>query len=297
LVSPALLGIVYDATATLTPRETYRQRRANCLSFTMLYVLLARHVGLPARFNEVDVPPVWEMQGPDTLILYKHVNALLDPRHGGRRVVDLDMEVYDTSYPQREIADDLAEAQFFNNRAMELMFEGRFAEARSHLARAIKLEPGVSYFWGNLGSLYWRAGDLPAAELAFRKAMRVHPVDPVAIGNAARLYTELGRSDLAKQLEELVASHRRRNPYYRYQQGLTAFVEGDYDSARSHVLAAIDAHQREHRFHFLLGAVYSKLGNEVRARGSFEKAIELAGTDRQVSLYRHKVDLLLSKHL
>jgi Flp pilus assembly protein TadD len=297
LVSPGLRGIVYDATATLTPAETFRQARANCLSFTTLYVLLARHVGLRARFNEVDVPPIWDMQGPETLLLYRHINALVRPTHDRRQVVDLDMEEYDTSYPQREIPDSLAEAQYYNNRAMEFMFAGNLAEAQRYLAKALSIDPGVSYFWGNLGSLYWRAGDLQAAELAFRKARQVSPVDPAAISNAARLYAQLGQSDLARQLEEQVANHRRRNPYYRYQEGLNAFVAGDYEAARSHVLAAIGTHEREHRFHFLLGAVYDRLGDAGRARDSFDRAIELTSDDKQVALYRRKIDVLRSAHL
>jgi Flp pilus assembly protein TadD len=297
LVSPGVLGITYDAAAALTPMETFRQRRANCLSFTMLYVLLARHVGLRAAFNEVDVPPIWDMKNSETLLLYKHVNAILKTEWHKRQVIDLDMEEYDFSYPQREISDRLAEAQYFNNRAMEYMFEGRLSDARRYVAKAISLEPGVSYFWGNLGSLYWRAGDTRAAELAFRKAMDVDPADSTAISNAARLYATLGQVEIARQLEEQVAYHRHRNPYYRYQQGLNAFVEGDFDSAREHALAAIDAHGREHRFHFLLGAAYSQLGDQARARESFDRAVELSIDDEQISLYRHKIDVLLSARL
>ena len=297
LVSPALLGITYDPAANFTPAETFHKARANCLTFTTLYVLLARHVGLRAKFNEVDVPPIWDMQSPDTLLLYKHVNALVRPERDRRQVIDLDMEEYDSSYPQREIADSLAEAQYYNNRAMELMFDEQLAEAQRYLAKAIAIAPGISYFWGNLASLYRRAGDTDAAELAFRKALQVHPVDTAAMSNAARLYAELGRTDIAMQLEEQVANHRRRNPYYRYQQGLDAFIEGDYASARGHALAAIDSHEREHRFHFLLGAVYTRLGEQELARNSFDRAIELTADGKQASVYRHKVDVLLSKHL
>jgi Flp pilus assembly protein TadD len=297
LVSPGLRGIVYDASATLTPAETFRQARANCLSFTTLYVLLARHVGLRAQFNEVDLPPIWDMHGPETLLLYKHINALVRPAHDRRQVVDLDMEEYDTSYPQRTIPDSLAEAQYYNNRAMEHMFAGDLVLAQRYMAKALSIDRRVSYFWGNLGSLYWRAGDLRAAELAFRKARQVHPVDAAAISNAARLYAQLGRVELARQLEEQVANHRRRNPYYRYQQGLDAFVEGDYESARNHARAAIDSHEGEHRFHFLLGAVYDRLGDHERARNSFDRALELTSDDKQLALYRRKIDTLRSAHL
>lgn len=48
--------LVYDD-VTRTAEETFRDRRGNCLSFTNLFVALARNLGLDARFQEVEIPP------------------------------------------------------------------------------------------------------------------------------------------------------------------------------------------------------------------------------------------------
>jgi len=60
-------GLEYDE-ATRTAAETFRARRGNCLSFTFMFVVLARGVGLDASFQEVEIPPEWTF-AKDTYIL------------------------------------------------------------------------------------------------------------------------------------------------------------------------------------------------------------------------------------
>lgn len=294
IVHPGSLGLVYDQNATFTAREAFAHARANCLSFTALFVALARHVGLDANFLEVDVPPAWNLRGHDTLVLYRHISATVRVAPGRWKVVDIFPEEYDPSYPQRIISDDSAAAQYHNNLAMEQMLAGQLAVAQRHLARALEIEPGLSYLWGNLGALYRRAGRLRAAELSLVKAMRVNPRDFVAIGNAAGLYADTGRPEMAADLERLAAYFRKQNPYYRYQQGLEALGEGRYEEAKEHALAAIRLHDREHRFHFLLGAVYREMGEQELAQENFARAIELTTDREQAARYRTKMDALMS---
>src|SRR5690606_983448 len=46
------LALEYDNDRTRTVAETWRDRRANCLSFTLVFVALARAAGLEARVQE-----------------------------------------------------------------------------------------------------------------------------------------------------------------------------------------------------------------------------------------------------
>ena len=297
VVNPAGMALQYDPNATFTAEQAFREKRANCLSFTLMVVALAREVGLPAKFNEVDIPPIWDLQSDDTLVLYKHVNAMFEERSGARQVVDISMEEYDTSFDQRVISDELAEAQYFNNRSMEFLREQRFADALRYLRVALTLEPQVSYFWGNLGSLYRRAGNLRAAELAYRAALEANPADLVAVSNAARLYEDMGRSDLAEKYRKRADAFRTRNPYYRYKLAQEAFLNGNDEGARRHLVDAIAVYPREHRFHFLLGAAYQRLGNRELAVASMNKALELSTDEKQITKYRSKMDRLLSAGL
>ena len=49
---------MYDE-ITRTASETFRARRGNCLSFSNMFVAMARDVGLDVQFQEVEIPPDW----------------------------------------------------------------------------------------------------------------------------------------------------------------------------------------------------------------------------------------------
>jgi Flp pilus assembly protein TadD len=294
LISPDGLGITYSTDASYTARQVFASRQANCLSFTTLVIALARYLGLEARFNEVEVPPVWGMQNSNTLVQYRHVNAIFRLRGDLTQVVDINLADYDTSFRQQRIPDRLAVAQYYNNRSMGFLEQKRYEDALRYLAKSLTLEPGVSYLWSNLGSLYRRAGRLDAAELAYRNALDKDPRDLLAMSNAARLYRALGDVKRAEALESKVKYYRQRNPYYQYREALTAFLAKDYSRARDYVTTAIRIYPREHRFYFLLGAIYQLTGKDDLARQNIDKAIDLATDEKQISRYRHKFDMLLS---
>ena len=297
IMHPGALGLEYEAGATYTAQEVFTRRRANCLAFTNFAVALMREVDLKVHFNEVDVPYVWDMSGNSTLVLYKHINAVVRLRKLPDKVVDIAMEEYDTSYKQRKIPDTLALAQHYNNRAMEFLMQDNYPEAIRYMAAALAIEPGVSYFWSNLGAVYRRSGRLDAAELAYRLALQHNLSDLVAISNAARLYDQLGERETAQALHDRAEYFRKINPYYRYRQGLDAFARQENLVALEHTSAAIRYYNKEHRFYFLQGEIYSRLGDDRQAEKNLLKAISLTGNAKQISRYRHKMELLLSADL
>ena len=70
------LGFTYDRTRSKTAVETFRDASGNCLSFTNLFISLARGIGLDARFQEVDIPPAWNRHGK-IVVSSRHVNVVL----------------------------------------------------------------------------------------------------------------------------------------------------------------------------------------------------------------------------
>ena len=121
--------LVYDD-QTRTAAETFRDRRGNCLSFTNMFVAMARHVGLDAHFEEVEIPPDWSSIG-DTLLLSQHINVFVDMRHYVDRVVDFNTDVIHyfihdlkANYERRVISDQRARAHYFNNIGVERMLTG-----------------------------------------------------------------------------------------------------------------------------------------------------------------------------
>ena len=172
--------------------------------------------------------------------------------------------------------------------------QDNYPEAIRYMAAALDIDPGVSYFWSNLGAVYRRSSRLEAAELAYRLALQYDPSDLVAISNAARLYEQLGEQETAQALHERAEHFRKINPYYRYRQSLDAFARTEYLYALEHTNAAIRHYNKEHRFYFLRSAIYSRLGNDKQAEENLLKAISLTDDEKQNSRYRRKMDQLLS---
>ena len=110
-----------------------------------MFISMARHVGFDVKFNEVDVPPIWDIRQNDTLVLNKHVNAVVVRPGSIRHVVDLNIDDFDVSYEQRYISDELAIAQHYNNKAMEYLASGQHVDAFRYLAKAPSMEPAISY--------------------------------------------------------------------------------------------------------------------------------------------------------
>jgi hypothetical protein len=68
-------GIRYSALTTNNPQVVFTQSEANCLSYSLLFVAMAKEVGLDAWVNEVTIPSNWERQDDNSFYLMRHVNA------------------------------------------------------------------------------------------------------------------------------------------------------------------------------------------------------------------------------
>jgi Flp pilus assembly protein TadD len=284
--------LVYDET-TRTAAETFRARRGNCLSFSSMFVAMARHLGLDARFQEVDIPPDWSYRN-DVFVLNRHVDVFVDLGMEGERVVDFNMDDFRTSYDRRVISDARARAHFYNNVAVERMQAGDAASALLYFRKSVDNDPLFSSAWTNLGILYLREGHADYAEAAYRQALRADKGDLVAMSNLASLYEQRGDEERAARYRDRVRDHRQRNPYYRFQLAREAFLAHHYDTAIGHLKYAVSQKRNEDQFCFLLGLSYMRKGDEEAARRWMSRAEELAATDAQKRRYSSKMDLLLA---
>ena len=73
---PILLDFDYEPSLTLTAADTFNHRTGNCLSFTAMFIAMAREAGLKAWFQEVKLPPEWSSVN-DTFLVSMHVNAVV----------------------------------------------------------------------------------------------------------------------------------------------------------------------------------------------------------------------------
>lgn len=282
-------GISYSAQITNTGIDAFTRQQANCLSYTLLYVAMAKYAGLEAYFNEVILPPTWDMRGDNTYLFMRHMNArVVMPRLirsltrvvdvGDSRVddivVDLEMRRYRSTYKQRRINNNQTAAQYYSNRGMELAAEGKAQEAFLHLRKALSLEENSSYIWSNMGSLYRRLGFVPEAEALYLHGLAEGPSDYTIMHNLTGLYKEIGNKEREKLFRDKVSRHRAANPYYQYKVAQEWMEKGDFIKAREYLEKALAQEKNEPRFYRLAVRIYEVLQETKKAdaaRAKLEK--------------------------
>jgi Flp pilus assembly protein TadD len=292
LMGDGTFEIVYDDT-TRTAQETFLVQRGNCLSFTSMFVAMARYVGLNADFQEVMVPPDWSLEG-ETFVLSQHINVRLNLEYGYEKVVDFNMYNFRTRYDMKVVSDRRGRAHYFNNIGVEHMLEGDTLLAFANFRESLREDKSFSPAWANLGILYKREAQPNYAEAAYLQAIDTDSRNLVAMSNLAGLYQQQGRSELADQVQNKIESHRMQNPYFRYQLARTAFEDGDYTTAIDHLKFAVRKNEYDDSFFFLMSLSYLNSGDKEAAQHWMQKAEEVAEMDIDKKRYHNKFDLLMS---
>lgn len=295
-----LLALEFELGRTRTAAETFRDRRGNCLSFTNLFIALAREAGLDVRYQLIDVPPSWERNGA-WVVVDNHINAILhnlriDSSHRWNYVVDFNMADFQGHYPREEIDDARAFALFYNNRGAELMQAGHSDAARQYFATAHALEPRLTALWINLGSLYRSQGLHEYAQSAYLQALRLNPQAPAALSNLASLYRREGHLAWAEQIEERLSRLREQDPYFYYQRSLAAYRQRDWSAADRYLSQALRLKNDEHQFVFLHALLELQQGELARARDHLMRAQQLASSAHTRALYSSKLHRLDADH-
>ena len=278
---------------TRTAAETFRLQQGNCLSFTTLFVALARGTGLKADFQEVEIPPDWSTR-KNVFVLNRHVNVIVQLGASGSRAIDFNIGDFKSTYEVDKISDKRAIAHFFNNMGVERMQTGEMADAVAFFRRAIIDGDGeFSPPWTNLGMLYRKHGYYEHAEVAYLQAIKVDKEDDVAMSNLVSLYERNGELEKLQMYQKKVDKHRLRNPHLRYSLARDAFSVGDYDAAIEHLKSATRRVHDNAEYFFLLGACYLMKGDAEKARRWTAKAVKVAETDDEKRRYKEKIDALM----
>jgi Flp pilus assembly protein TadD len=292
IISDGSFGLVYGD-STRTASATFEARAGNCLSFTNMFIAMAREADLEVSYQEVDIPPDWDMRG-DSYILSRHVNVHVRLDGDGVHVVDFNIDDFKSTYDRQKISDERAFAHFYSNKAVEQLQAGNYDAAFAQLRTALESDREFAAGWINLAALYNRVGEPVYAEAAYLEALRLQPNELLAMSNLTRLYEAQGKTELAEYYNGRVRYHRDRNPYYRYQLARQAFLAREYETAIDHLEYAVRKKDWEDSFYFLMGLSYLQLGEERQARKWLEKAEAVADTEALKRNYQSKMDLLLS---
>lgn len=126
--------------------------------------------------------------------------------------------------------------------------------------------------WNNLGELYARVDALDYAKGAYEVAILLHDSTHSAKSNLARIYSRLGDTARAEQLEAEVRTYREANPYYHQSLADIDLRSGEFAAAIVHLEDAVARKHNEQIFYHELAIAYQQLGNEQAVIDNLTKA-------------------------
>lgn len=279
MFSSSGLGFEYQATPTRDATATFASGRGNCLSFTLLFMAMAREAGLEVYPREVQVPPNNRREA-NLVFDIGHVNIGVDTP-SRRAIVDFEPDFLlaqrlARSYRGRRISTDRALAHFYNNRAAELLAQGRLPAARAWAEQALALAPDFVAALNTRGVIERRIGDLRQAERHFLTALDHDAEARNALFNLVGLYRATGDRKAMEARQAQLESLAPDDPYFQWDIGRYYEDLGELERARERFERAIGiAPGQDRLFYFSLARVLFQLGRPEQAEGHLSRALAL----------------------
>ncbi|KQY52336.1 tetratricopeptide repeat protein [Lysobacter sp. Root494] len=257
------LAITYDQGATYTVEQTYAQRRANCLSFTLLFLALAREAGIDARPQEIEDTLSWH-QEQNTIFRNNHINAGV--RIDGQSfTIDTSGDTLIAGDRPVAMTERRLLAHYYNNLAMDQLARSNATAGQELMDAALAQDATYAPIWSNAGVLLLRQGSVSAAQRAYQQALKLDPEEDGALFNMISLSRRLGDARREEEFRRRLDRVQQRDPLHHFMQAMDYERNGDYTQAIRHYRLAIRLHAGEHRFYSALARAYLKAGN---ARGA-----------------------------
>lgn len=287
------LGITYSDDRTRTVSEVWRDRKANCISLTAMYVTACKVMGINASFADAPSISLWVRR--DGLVCNERhmvaaikadvVNVLIAdfggiPRYGILRV--------------QQIAPSRFKALFHSNLSVEAIRRGDLDTALSDAQASIADDPQSGVGWNVLGVVQLQTGDLVNAEASFRTALSVDPSNGAACGNLEDLFRRKGDEKQAMNYRDMGMKLRERDPYFHAFLAREALAGGRNDNAKDEIRRAIRLQGMEPDFYLVLAQVEMNQGERAAAAKAVEKAIHWSLPDQRKRM-ESKLDLIRSQ--
>jgi tetratricopeptide (TPR) repeat protein len=264
------LGVAYDQGATHSVEQTYATRKANCLSFTLLFLAIAREAGLEVRAQEIEDTLSWQ-QEQSTIYRNNHINAGVRINHRSYTVDSSGDTLVAGGHPVG-ISERRLLAHYYNNLAMEQLARADIDAGLQLIDAAIATDSNYAPLWSNAGVLHLHKGDLAAARRAYLKALEIDPDEDSALFNMISLSQRVRDTAQETEFRRRLARVQQRDPLHHFMQGMDYERSGDYLQAIEHYRRAIRLYPGEHRFHSALARVYLKAGNPRSAGKALKRA-------------------------
>src|SRR5690606_28611064 len=258
------LALHYQEQPTYGIAESYAQRKVNCLSFTMMFIAMARASGIDAYAHaSTDALAIHVVE--DTLYRARHVKAGIEVG-GLRYTVDVGWSSVVAERKPRPVTDAQLVALLHSNNAVERLQLGDLTGATAEIAKAVALDPDSAALWSNAGVIDWRSGRNEAAEHAYLRALDLERDHIGALGNLVTLYRDIGASRLERKYGKRLQRAQASDPFSQFLMAQDLVEQGAYGVAIPHYRRAIRLLPNQPQFHRSLADAYQKLGKDRAAR-------------------------------
>ena len=288
----------YSGGHSTVAAETWRRKRGDCLSLTVLTYSLAKALGLSVQMQEVRVPDVFDRRG-SVEFLNRHVNVLIrnvgllhfqdGSMRSGNVIIDFEPQIGS----RREglaLSDDGILSRFYNNIAAEYLAQGDLTRAYAHFKAAILADPGYSPSYSNLAQLYERRGLLQNAEQLLLHAVALNEDADIALRSLHQLLVSQGRESEASKYTEILRARQDKDPYYWLGVGLDHLQRGNNKkavSALEHAQALTSGFQEVHRY---LAIAYWRAGKQPQAKDQLSVLASLMVDDPRLAALSKKIN-------
>ena len=302
LYTKQMLKLEYEASMTRNASEAFEARSGNCLSLVIMTGAFARELNLPVRYQSVMLDDSWSRSN-NLYFVSGHVNlslgtgSMMSNTHGYSYEPDLmtiDFVPAAMLKGQRSIVIDESTvvAMYMNNRAAELLNDGKLQDAYWWARAAILEEPRYFAAYNTLAVVYRRHGDAASAEAALREVLAREPANVQALSNLVLVLADLGRPAESAKVLAQVRDLQPYPPFYYFDRGVAAMKRGEYESARADFQKEIDRAAYYHEFHFWLALADYGLGDYRDARKHMALAVENSTTSKDHGIYAAKLSWL-----
>jgi Flp pilus assembly protein TadD len=248
----------YDTQLTLTAADAFATRRGNCLSFTSMFVAMARSAGIPAFLMSVRRDVVAGYRGASSEV----------------HIFDFYLTTSGPYIQERAIDDLTAAAMYHVNLGGDAIRRGELDEAVRHLGIATTLAPDWAQGWVNLGVAHYRRGDAEAAFTDYQRALDAETGNPSALGNLAFIYRDQGREREA-EVALRAAAQQTTNPFTLIAMADVEMARGRLGAAGGYLRKARRWYSDEPEVHLALARLAERRGDPARADRHLRLAADL----------------------
>jgi tetratricopeptide (TPR) repeat protein len=179
-------------------------------------------------------------------------------------------------YLKRAIELDASNLQAYTTLAGLYLIDRRLDDARDEFIQIAQREPGSVAPATMVGIISEAQGDRATAATWYDKALQIDPRAAPAANNLAWIYAERGENlDAALQLAQIAYTALPGVPEVSDTLGWVYYKKDLPLLALPMILRTIEMDKDNPQYHFHLGMVYAKKGDDNQARAALRRALQL----------------------